>query len=93
MIYEPKEVTGCGVVSWVGGVTSKLSGFCGCVYGACGRWSGVALYCSFAWCDVTMSMTSCGVLCVVLVNGCMSVVTLGWSLARGSSPVLILMLL
>ena len=38
---------GCGVVSCVGGVTSKLSGFCGCVHGASGRWSGVALSCSF----------------------------------------------
>jgi len=46
VIYESREVTGCGVVSWVGGVTSKLSGFCGCVLGACGIRYGVALCCS-----------------------------------------------
>ncbi len=37
---------GCGVVSCVGDVTSKLSGFCGCVHGACGMWFGVVLSCS-----------------------------------------------
>ena len=38
---------GCVVVSCVGGVTLKLSGFCGCVHGACGSMSSVALCCSF----------------------------------------------
>jgi hypothetical protein len=74
-------------------VTSKLSVFCGCVHGACGRWSGIALCCSFVKCVVTMAMTSCGVLCIMLIDGCLSVVTLDWSLARGSSPALIVRLL
>ena len=81
---------GRGVVSCVGDVTSKLTGFCSCVHGACGRLYGVALCCYFVQCVVTMPTTSCGVFCIVLVNGCLSVVTLGWSLARGSSPALIL---
>ena len=46
-MYVSRVGVGCGVVSCVGGVTSKLSGFCGCVHGACGRMSGVARYCSF----------------------------------------------
>jgi hypothetical protein len=92
-MYVSRVVNGCGVVSWVGGVTSKLSGLCGSVQGACGRWSDVVLCCSFEYCVATMSMASCGVLGVVLVSGCLSVVTLGWSLERGSSPALVLRLL
>ena len=78
-------------MSWVGGVTLNLFGFYGTVHKACGRRSSVALCRSFMWCVDTMSMTSCGVLCVVLVIGCLSVVTLGWSLERGNRPALILM--
>ncbi len=92
-MYVSRVGVGCGDVSCIGDVSSKLSGFCGCVHGACGRWHGVALCCSFVSCVVAMSMTSCGILCIVLVNGCLSVFTLGWSLARGSSPALILRLL
>jgi len=83
----------CGVKSCVGGVTSKLSGFCGCVHGACGSMYGVTLCCSLVQCDVMMSMTSCGVLWIVMVIGCLSAVTMGWSLALGRSPALILRLL
>jgi len=72
-MYVSRVVTGSDVVSWVGDVTSKLSGFCGCVHGACERWS-VFLFVvlsSNVW--VTMSMTCCGVFCVVLVSWCLSV--------------------
>jgi hypothetical protein len=41
---------------------TKLSGFCGCVHGAFGSCSGVALCCSFIYCVVTTSMISCGLL-------------------------------
>ncbi len=37
----------CGILFCVGGVTSKLFGFCGWVHGAWGRLSGVALFGSF----------------------------------------------
>ena len=47
MIYVSRDAAGCGVVSWVGGVTSKLSGFCGIIHGGGGSWFGVALCCSF----------------------------------------------
>ena len=46
-MYVYRVGVGCGVVSCVGEVTSKLSGFCGCVHGACGNGYGVALFCSF----------------------------------------------
>ncbi len=46
-MYVYRVGVGCGVVSFVGGLTSKLSGFCGCVHGACGNGSCVVLYCSF----------------------------------------------
>ena len=46
-MYGSRVGVGCGVVSCVGGVTSKLSEFCGCVHGACGKMAGVALCCSF----------------------------------------------
>jgi len=57
-MYVSRDVVGCGVVSWFGGVTSKLSGFCGSVHGACGSWYGVAVCCSFLQCVDTMFMTS-----------------------------------
>ena len=45
-MYVSRVVAGCGVVLWGGGVMTKLSGFCGYVHGAFGRWSGVVLPCS-----------------------------------------------
>ena len=44
VMYVSMVIVGCGDVSWTGGVTSKLSGFCDGVHGACGRWYGDALY-------------------------------------------------
>ena len=47
VMYVSRVGEGCGVVSCVGGVISKLSGFCGYVHEACGRMFGVALCLSF----------------------------------------------
>jgi hypothetical protein len=76
-----------------GGVMVNLSGCCGCVHGASGRCSGVALFCSSSQCLVTIDMTSCGVVCNSFVVGCMRAVTLGWSRALGFMPVFIFRLL
>jgi hypothetical protein len=43
VIYVSRVVAGCGAMLWVGDVTSKLLGFCGCVHGASERRSGVSL--------------------------------------------------
>ena len=47
VMYVSRVGVGCGVLSCVGGVTSKLSGFCGMVHGVWGRLFGVALFLSF----------------------------------------------
>jgi len=65
----------------------------GCVHGASGRCSGVALCCFFSKCEVTMSINSFGVVCICFVVGFVRDVTLDWSLALGTSPACILRLL
>ena len=76
-----------------GGDMVNLSGFCGCVHGASGRYSGVARFCLSSLCSVTMDMTSCGVVCSSFVLGCVRVFTLDWSRALESIPAFILSLL
>jgi hypothetical protein len=75
---SPLGVLVCNVVEVF--FMSKLSGFFGCVHDGSGRHFGVALCCSFFLCDVTMSITSCGFVWIVLICGFIRVVTLGVSL-------------
>ncbi len=51
---------GCVVTRGNGVLYRNCPGFCGCVQGASGRYSGVALGCSLLYCDMTISMTSYG---------------------------------
>jgi hypothetical protein len=54
---------------------SKLFGFCGCIHGASGRFSNVAVCYSLWQCVVTMSMLPCVPVWIVLVIGFLNVVT------------------
>ena len=56
-MYVSRVGVGCGVVSCVGGVTSKLSGFCGCVNGACGK--RLALFFRIVCCDDVYDVLWC----------------------------------
>ena len=64
----------------MGDWTSKLSGLFVCVNGADGRCSIVALSCYFFKWDMTMSMTSYGLVCIVLIFGFVSAVALDYRL-------------
>ena len=78
---------GYGFVCGYACVMVKLSVLCGCVHGASGRCSGIALFCPLSKYVVTIDMISCGFVCSIFVFEFVRVVTLDWSLALGIIPV------
>ena len=69
---------------------SGLRGFC---HGGGGMWSGVLRECSFSKCVCSMSTICGGCVVISLVVGLHMASNLGWSLAFGCRPAIVLRLL